>query len=294
MWLLPGLCDAHVHCTAVTADLAKLMSYPGEGVAGATGRNQMATGCNCVVPCSCPNPRGTCNSIELPSALGLRRVARDRGGSRGAGRHAAARLHDGARRGRRRLGPGAGGGRRSRPRAARPVHGWVRCFLITNDRGFAGGPGANERVKWMGGWLAMPPAASCGLARAALRRLQRDTRPTQRLQTLRPRFKRDLKTKPPTRPRAQPDGRPRGLSGQGRGLLRVRHRAPRHRPRLRRRRRVPPRGAGRAAARGALHQGHGLRRRGVADGQVMRGRSAAGRPAAASGCLVLPGGSALP
>ncbi|KAI8465274.1 MAG: hypothetical protein J3K34DRAFT_525499 [Monoraphidium minutum] len=28
MWLLPGLCDAHVHCTAVTADLARLMSYP--------------------------------------------------------------------------------------------------------------------------------------------------------------------------------------------------------------------------------------------------------------------------
>ncbi|KIZ07154.1 amidohydrolase [Monoraphidium neglectum] len=28
MWLLPGLCDAHVHCTAVTADLAGLQSLP--------------------------------------------------------------------------------------------------------------------------------------------------------------------------------------------------------------------------------------------------------------------------
>jgi imidazolonepropionase-like amidohydrolase len=27
-WLLPGLCDAHVHCTAVTADLAGLRSMP--------------------------------------------------------------------------------------------------------------------------------------------------------------------------------------------------------------------------------------------------------------------------
>lgn len=28
LWLLPGLCDAHVHCTAVTADLAGLQSLP--------------------------------------------------------------------------------------------------------------------------------------------------------------------------------------------------------------------------------------------------------------------------
>ena len=28
MWVMPGLCDAHVHCTAVTADLARLMSLP--------------------------------------------------------------------------------------------------------------------------------------------------------------------------------------------------------------------------------------------------------------------------
>jgi hypothetical protein len=42
MFLLPGLCDAHVHCTAITADLARLMSYP--GAAGLGGRLAWVTG----------------------------------------------------------------------------------------------------------------------------------------------------------------------------------------------------------------------------------------------------------
>ncbi len=141
-WLVPGLCDAHVHCTAVTADLAGLRSLPGgccwplraldPGFRRLHGRafaweqlHAFAAACFCRCMRSAshhlhhlhPHIPHHHHAHPLPP-----RVPGHGGRGRGAGRHAAARVHDGARRRRRRLGAGARGGGGRGAGAAGAVH----------------------------------------------------------------------------------------------------------------------------------------------------------------------------